>query len=86
MFPLTGLDDVEDGDEVDDLDDDPASVYSAPRCAAEVIGALDAVKETTSKKSDADRALADDMHVEAADLSLVAKRGRLLAFRKGRSS
>jgi EAL domain-containing protein (putative c-di-GMP-specific phosphodiesterase class I) len=87
VFPLTDLNEPEDGDELDELDDDAASVYSAPESAAEVIGALDAVKETTSKKSDgADRALADDMHVEAADLSLVAKRGRLLAFRKGRSS
>ena len=86
VFPLTDLDDGEEATRWS-VDDDPASVYSAPESAAEVIGALDAVKETTSKKSDdTDRALADDMHVEAADMSLVAKRGRLLAFRKGRSS
>jgi hypothetical protein len=31
--------------------------------------------------------VSDDMHIEAADLSLVSKRGRLLAsFRKGKSS
>ena len=49
--------------------------------AAEVIGALDAVG---APGDDDDARLNDDMHVEAADMSLVAKRGRLLAFRRGR--
>ena len=54
--------------------------------AAEVIGALDAVTVPVDAAGD-DFTLNDDMHVEAADLSLVSKKGRLLAsFRKGKSA
>jgi len=55
--------------------------------AAEVIGALDAVSEAgAGSGGGADEfTLTEDMHVEAADLSLVSKKGRLLAsFRKGK--
>jgi len=57
--------------------------------AAEVIGALDAVSEAgAGSAGGADEfTLTEDMHVEAADLSLVSKKGRLLAsFRKGKSA
>ena len=57
--------------------------------AAEVIGALDAVTEAeaAAKGAGDEFTLNDDMHVEAADLSLVSKHGRLLAsFRKGKSA
>ncbi|HLN43089.1 MAG TPA: EAL domain-containing protein [Acidimicrobiales bacterium] len=57
--------------------------------AAEVIGALDAVSEAgAGSGGGADEfTLTEDMHVEAADLSLVSKKGRLLAsFRKGKSA
>ena len=54
--------------------------------AAEVIGALDEVAESDAD-DDREYVVSDDMHIEAADLSLVSKRGRLLAsFRKGKSS
>jgi len=55
--------------------------------AAEVIGALDAVSEVGVDATGDDFTLNDDMHIEAADLSLVSKKGRLLAsFRKGKSA
>jgi hypothetical protein len=88
VFPLTDLtDDV--SDDVDDLDDvGDAPAYSGAGMAAEVMGALDAagVDEDAGRRDSPDY-VGDDMHVEASDMALVSKRGRLLAsFRKGRSS
>jgi hypothetical protein len=56
--------------------------------AAEVMGALDAAgADDDAARRDTPDYAGDDMHVEANDMSLVSKRGRLLAsFRKGRSS
>jgi hypothetical protein len=55
--------------------------------AAEVRDALDAVQVSDAPVSDTDDfAVNDEIHIEASDVSLVSKRGRLLAsFRKGRS-
>jgi EAL domain-containing protein (putative c-di-GMP-specific phosphodiesterase class I) len=94
VFPLTDLDDADAdaapdgrGAQYDDVDDASGeSAPSGPGIAAEVMGALDAVEhDADSKRDGRDPAVSDDMHIEA-DVSLVAKRGRLLAFRKGRSS
>ncbi len=84
-------DNSDDGSRGDDgpesLDDaSDGSRYGRSGMAAEVIGALD---EVASEADDDSRefVVSDDMHIEAADLSLVSKRGRLLAsFRKGKSS
>ena len=60
--------------------------------AAEVMGALDAVAQVGVDSAGVDSAgddftLNDDMHIEATDLSLVSKKGRLLAsFRRGKSA
>jgi EAL domain-containing protein (putative c-di-GMP-specific phosphodiesterase class I) len=86
-------DDADDRLERSDEESD-TSPYSGPGpgIAAEVMGALaDADAEGSDDEgSDAERSdfvVSDDMHLEAADLSLVSKRGRLLAsFRKGKSS
>ena len=92
VFPLTDLDDAdgapdERAAEYDDGDASGQAPPSGPGIAAEVMGALDAVEHDADSKRDArDAAVSDDMHIEADDVSLVAKRGRLLAFRKGRSS
>ena len=103
VFPLTGLDDVaagdpdHDGPPVDlhpggDHDEGPEDYRDSVDgtdgrgIAAEVIGALDAVTEVPAAAGDG-FTLNDDMHIEAADLSLVSKKGRLLAsFRKGKSA
>jgi EAL domain-containing protein (putative c-di-GMP-specific phosphodiesterase class I) len=92
VFPLTDLDDpdaVPDQRDArsDDLDRPSGEVSpSGPGIAAEVMGALDAVEHDADARRDArDPAVSDDMHIES-DVSLVAKRGRLMAFRKGRSS
>jgi EAL domain-containing protein (putative c-di-GMP-specific phosphodiesterase class I) len=54
--------------------------------AAEVFGALGDATETDAESAH-EFVLNDDLHLEASDLSLVSKRGRLLAsFRKGKSS
>jgi EAL domain-containing protein (putative c-di-GMP-specific phosphodiesterase class I) len=88
VFPLT--DPADDGpDDFDDLDDgDGAPAYSRPGVVAEVMGALDAAGAGDDGAGhDSPDYGGDDMHVEASDLSLVSKRGRLLgSFRKGRSS
>ncbi|HVA02433.1 MAG TPA: EAL domain-containing protein [Acidimicrobiales bacterium] len=69
------------GDETD------ASRYGRSGMAAEVIGALDDVAEPDAEGDGREYVVSDDMHVEANDLSLVSKRGRLLAsFRKGKSA
>ena len=87
VFPLTDQsDDVDDESEGSD-DASGRGIHSATAAAAEVIGALDAVDNGGGTRAEVrSPALSDDMQVEAADMSLVAKRGRLLAFRKGRSS
>ncbi len=88
VFPLTDLDDDTAPDGRDAKHDDASgeAAPSGPDMAAEVMGALDAVEHDADAKRDArDPAVSDDMHIEA-DVSLVAKRGRLMAFRKGRSS
>jgi EAL domain-containing protein (putative c-di-GMP-specific phosphodiesterase class I) len=94
VFPLTDLSDPDDED--DDVDADPdgfdnASAFSGAGIAAEVIGALDAVEERDGASDDNDNeddsAVNDDIHIEASDMALVSKRGRLLAsFRKGRTA
>jgi EAL domain-containing protein (putative c-di-GMP-specific phosphodiesterase class I) len=87
VFPVTGIDD--DYDELDDFEDTAdRSDWAGPGMAAEVIGALDAVGVRSAREgTDEDFAPNADMHIEAADMSLVSKRGRLLAtFRKGRPS
>jgi EAL domain-containing protein (putative c-di-GMP-specific phosphodiesterase class I) len=84
VFPLTGLDDDDDMSDFDDRTD--ASNYSGPLAAAEVMGALDATAAEARGDSD-EYVVNDDMHLEPSDVSLVSKRGRLMAsFRKGRSS
>ncbi len=61
--------------------------YGRSGMAAEVIGALDEVAESDAEDDSREYVVSDDMHIEANDLSLVSKRGRLLAsFRKGKSS
>jgi EAL domain-containing protein (putative c-di-GMP-specific phosphodiesterase class I) len=100
VFPLGDLDDEDEFDagfdqSVDDSEDhseddvDDGS-YIGRGIAAEVRDALDAVEEGDA--SDApdgdtdDHALSDEIHLEASNMALVSKRGRLLAsFRKGRS-
>ncbi len=85
-------DDADDRSERSDDESDSAPYTGpGPGIAAEVMGALaDADDEDDDDGSDAERddfVLSDDMHLEASDLSLVSKRGRLLAsFRKGKSS
>lgn len=87
VFPLTDLSDDEDDESDGPADAAGRSVYSPTAAAAEVMGALDAVEGGGGSHAEVrGPALGDDMQVEAADMSLVAKRGRLLAFRKGRSS
>jgi len=55
--------------------------------AAEVIGALDEAGENAAVEPEREFVLNEDMHLEANDVSLVSKRGRLLAsFRKGKPS
>jgi EAL domain-containing protein (putative c-di-GMP-specific phosphodiesterase class I) len=84
-------DNSDDGSRGDDgpesLDDaSDGSRYGRSGMAAEVIGALDEVA-TEADDDSREFVVSDDMHIEAADLSLVSKRGRLLAsFRKGKSS
>jgi EAL domain-containing protein (putative c-di-GMP-specific phosphodiesterase class I) len=96
VFPLTDLDAVDEDsydlreDETDD-DESDSSVYAGPGIAAEVIDALDQADAAAgagagAESENRDVMMGDDMHLEPADLSLVSKRGRLLAFRKGKSS
>ena len=85
VFPLTDLSAAEDDESPDD--EPEGSVYSATADAAEVLGALDAAEISSGPHAEVrGPALSEDMQVEAADVSLVAKRGRLLAFRKSRPS
>jgi EAL domain-containing protein (putative c-di-GMP-specific phosphodiesterase class I) len=95
VFPLTDLS-VEGDPERDDRytqdepgrdrDDADESTSDGPSVAAEVMGALDQADEAPTEESH-EFVLNDDMHIEAADLSLVSKRGRLLGtFRKGKAS
>jgi hypothetical protein len=81
VFALTG-----DDDEDDDFDTEAGPQYSAPGMAAEVIEALDAAG-ALRRPSDDDVPLNDDILFEPDDVSLVSKRGRLMAsFRRGRGS
>ena len=82
-------DDVTRDDEGPESLDDESDVsrYGRSGMAAEVIGALDEVAEDDAEGESREYVVSDDMHIEANDLSLVSKRGRLLAsFRKGKSS
>ena len=84
VFPLT----ADDGDD-DDFDDEAAPSQSATSMAAEVMGALDAVgsADASSRGANGDARINDDILFDGSDMSLVSKRGRLLAsFRKGRAS
>ncbi len=80
--------DAEDGS--GGFDESAEAVAGRAGFAAEVMGALDAVSDAEAGPEDGDGAeftLNDDMHIEASDLSLVSKKGRLLAsFRKGKSA
>ena len=83
VFPLWSFegDDDEDDDDLSRLD---RQAFVSPGIAAEVMDALDSVRSPGDRgKSDV---IDDDIHVEANDVSLVSKRGRLMAFRRGRSS
>jgi EAL domain-containing protein (putative c-di-GMP-specific phosphodiesterase class I) len=92
VFPLTDLNDEDDEDD-EDADSDTfedGAAFSGAGIAAEVIDALAAVQDRDDGPDegdgDDDSAVNDDIHIEASDMSLVSKRGRLLAsFRKGRS-
>jgi EAL domain-containing protein (putative c-di-GMP-specific phosphodiesterase class I) len=96
VFPLDDVDtraEVEASRREDGADDESdTSPYTGPGpgIAAEVMGALAEAHAESDEGSDAERddfVLSDDMQLEAADLSLVSKRGRLLAsFRKGKPS
>jgi EAL domain-containing protein (putative c-di-GMP-specific phosphodiesterase class I) len=87
VFPLGDLDDeVERGAAPRSDDESDGTVGGATTVAAEVFGALGEVAETDGDDGH-EFVLNDDLHLEASDLSLVSKRGRLLAsFRKGKSS
>jgi hypothetical protein len=94
VFPLGMLDD-EDDDGRDEYDwsrrpsekDSDVGDDNGRGIAGEVRDALDAVQESDALGGDTDDfAVNDEIHIEASDVSLVSKRGRLLAsFRKGRS-
>ncbi|HEY5026157.1 MAG TPA: EAL domain-containing protein [Acidimicrobiales bacterium] len=89
-------DDAGGDDETESFDDDTesfddetdGSTSTGPGIAAEVIGALDDIGESGNAEDESrELMVSDDMHLEPADLSLVSKRGRLLAsFRKGKPS
>ena len=67
------------------VDDDEPDIQTAgePSIASEVMGVLGAIDDEASESTDREFVLNDDLHVEASDLSLVSKRGRLLgSFRK----
>jgi EAL domain-containing protein (putative c-di-GMP-specific phosphodiesterase class I) len=88
VFPLTDLN-VDDDFDSDEFGSTDTNAYSGPGIAAEVIDALDAVADGhAGHDGDADDpAINDEIHIEASDLSLVSKKGRLLgSFRKGRSA
>jgi hypothetical protein len=92
VFPLGTLDDEDGRDEYDWTQRPPEKVSEGGEdngrgIAGEVRDALDAVQETDAPGADSDDfAVNDEIHIEASDVSLVSKRGRLLAsFRKGRS-
>jgi len=99
VFPLTDLSaDAGDEDRYDlrrdeSGDDRDASDLSTKEqgMAGEVAEVMEALEEAgddaSSEGESQDFVLNDDMHIEAADLSLVSKRGRLLgSFRKGKAS
>jgi EAL domain-containing protein (putative c-di-GMP-specific phosphodiesterase class I) len=95
VFPLTapGEDDeyLDVGSHDADSDSDDASDGGGNNgrgIASEVLDALDAVQEGDAPEVESDDfAINDEIHIEASDVSLVSKRGRLLAsFRKGRSA
>ncbi|HXQ89950.1 MAG TPA: EAL domain-containing protein [Acidimicrobiales bacterium] len=75
-----------DSDGTEHAQEDPPPV--GVTTAAEVIDALDAAAEESAAPEEApsEFAVNDDINIESNNLSLVSKRGRLLAFRKGRSS
>ena len=79
VFPLTAFDDEE---EDEPTDPDGPSSLSASGMAAEVMDALGAIPAAATPPPPEPRA--ESAHVEGDDVSLVSKRGRLLAFRRGR--
>jgi EAL domain-containing protein (putative c-di-GMP-specific phosphodiesterase class I) len=87
VFDLTGTDEDDDVDEDEDLD---LPAYSASSIAAEVMGAISASGNGHDDDRTDDEAVAilsDDIHLEANEVNLVSKRGRLLAsFRRGKGS
>jgi EAL domain-containing protein (putative c-di-GMP-specific phosphodiesterase class I) len=94
VFPLGDLAGAgdEDGYDVrdDESGDDGDESTREPGMAAEVAEVMEALEQVGerggSESESRDVMMGDDMHLEPADLSLVSKRGRLLAFRKGKSS
>jgi len=100
VFPLTDLavDDADDEDGYDLHEDESGGERDAldeskkeRGMAAEVAEVMEALEEAgdhaPSESESQDFVLNDDLHLEASDVSLVSKRGRLLAsFRKGKSS
>ncbi len=95
VFPLTDLGadapdedryDVRDDESVDHPDESDSSTRVSGM-AAEVAAVMEALEEVGDRTEDPGRefVLNDDMHLEANDVSLVSKRGRLLAsFRKAK--
>jgi len=79
VFPLWSPEDGDEGGGFGPDGDGPAP--SSPGLAAEVMNALDALPH-----ADESRAVDDDIHIDSSTVSLVSKRGRLMAFRRGRSS
>ncbi len=99
VFPLTDLAaDAGDEDSYDVHEDEASDKGDASDVStknqgmaaevAQVMEALEEVGEHAPAKSESqDFVLSDDLHLEASEVSLVSKRGRLLAsFRKGKSS
>jgi EAL domain-containing protein (putative c-di-GMP-specific phosphodiesterase class I) len=77
------------------VDDDEAgpdgetgiSSRGEPSIASEVMDVFEAIDDQAAEATEAEFVLNDDLHVEASDLSLVSKRGRLLgSFRKSKPS
>ena len=94
VFPLTApgeedeYGDMGSDDAESDTDDVSGLGTSGRGIASEVLDALDAAHENDAPEVESDEfAINDEIHIEASDVSLVSKRGRLLAsFRKGRSA
>jgi len=84
VFPLWSIGGDDDGDD-DGGADLGGGAFTSPGIAAEVMDALDSLPGTAEHAGE--RAIDDDIHIESSDVSLVSKRGKLLAsFRRGKSA